>query len=295
MVKTFNYRLGLNKIIGFILAYSFALPAMYAAMSNDITNGVVAYNKGWYSTALYYLTLAEPLYPNNALVHYYRANALARLTRVPEAMTEYAKTVDLAPNSKIGSYAKSALQAACNLNNNVNADQQTSTQDELLQQGNALSSSVMQSAKERKDTRLTYGKQQYNNIQQTEQIEVDRMNNTGFNIDGAWIECYTPDDIAAYKQQEALKEQHVLYSAQYDAKAIASRAGQRSNAIKSSAAALAQQLSDPSSNDGTKLNPLDTNLYVRNYILTPNSGEDLNNQNPLSPPPLSSLSAVKYQ
>ncbi len=264
MLNAINYQSGLNKVIGFILAYSFVLSPVSGATSNDIANGVAAYNKGWYSTALYYLTLAEVQYPHNALIPYYRANTFVHLMKVPEAMTDYAKAVELDPNGEIGNYARQALQAACNSNNDIGADQQT-----LLQQGNALSNSFMQSAQARKSYWLNLGEQQYNHIRQTEQIGLQRMQNTGINICGEWIDSYTPDDIAAYKQREVQKEDHALEIAQYDARAISSLASQRANAIKRSATALAQQLADQQVGGDARLNPAGTNLYVRNYILTP--------------------------
>jgi hypothetical protein len=294
MPAIFNYRSRLHKTIGFVFAYAFILLPVYAATSDDIANGVAAYNKGWYSTALHYLTLAESQYPNNALIHYYLANTLVHLTKMTEAMTEYYQTVELDPNGATGNYARQALQAAGSqsasslaaspaqysqpryqqygsFNSGLNSSQRA-----LLAVGDDLSHYLVQHGLTLQTSSLEEGQKRYKQFLKEEQVEVERMNNAGFyDANGIWTRAYTPSDIAAYKQGQEAKAKHALSTAVSDARAIASLASQRANAIRSSASALANELVDPQAGGKILLSPVGTNLYVRNYLLlTPDSNHD---------------------
>jgi len=297
MFGNINSMSWLKTINFFVLTFAFCTSSAWAAQSSNIANGVAAYNKGWYSTALHYLTLAESQYPNNALIHYYRANTLVHLTKTPEAMQEYDRAAELDPRGTTGNYARQALQVA----NNDTVSSTAVTQQALLKQANSLSTHFSQRAQTVAASRLEQGQNRYNQIMQRQKIEVERMNRTGYNSGGGidqdgnpvtgWMPAYSPDYIAAYAERKAAQAANTLSMAQRDAAAMSSRAAQRSQNINESAASLAQQLANPQPSAGVQLSPVGTNLYVRNYILTPGS-DNISNQGIPEPVPIKGLGAT---
>ena len=251
MLKIFNCRSDLNTVVGIALAYALTVSPVYAGKSNDIANGIAAYKKGSYDTALRYLTLAETKYPKNALVHYYKANTLVYLMKVPEAMTEYNLAVELDPNHTVGQYAKQAL-----------------AEERLIQHADELSNNLLTRGQEKQTDVLAEGQKEYADIHQHEESESRSMSNEAYQNGNIEIPVYGHDDIALFRQVQEREADSVLGTAERDSKAISSQATERANAIKNSAAALAQQLADSKASGGAKLSPLGTNLYVRNYTDT---------------------------
>jgi len=175
MIGSKTYRIYVNKSTIFVLTYilsSLCLSA-YAGPSNDFAKGVEAYSKGRYSIALRHLTSAEQQYSNNALLHYYRANTLVHLSKMPEATTEYTKASELDPYGATGNSARKALHAAgaqTAKTPSVFHTTVSATQQPLLEQANERSAYLLQHGQQRSTSRLQNGQDQSAQIRSKQSI-----------------------------------------------------------------------------------------------------------------------------
>jgi len=76
-----------------------------------LKSGIKLYNQGNYQEAIGHLGLARAKEFNNAVLHYYMANAFSQMGKKSDAVREFRIAYALDPESEVGKFSKQALQA----------------------------------------------------------------------------------------------------------------------------------------------------------------------------------------
>ncbi|MCA9803945.1 MAG: hypothetical protein KC777_18370 [Cyanobacteria bacterium HKST-UBA02] len=76
-----------------------------------LKSGIKLYNQGNYQEAIGHLGLARAKEFNNAVLHYYMANAFSQMGKKGDAVREFRIAYALDPESEVGKFSKQALQA----------------------------------------------------------------------------------------------------------------------------------------------------------------------------------------
>ncbi|HEY9719419.1 MAG TPA: hypothetical protein V6C69_18215 [Trichormus sp.] len=81
------------------------------AANRYLQQGIEQYNAGHYSEAIGMFGAAEASEFNNPELHYYMANALARMNQKADAIREYKMALTLQPQGRLSDYCQSALRS----------------------------------------------------------------------------------------------------------------------------------------------------------------------------------------
>ncbi len=236
-----------KKLPCFLVIYALTCSPVFAGFRSDILNGEAAYDKGWYSVALAYLTAAESKSPRDLDAIYYRANTLYYLGRKDEAAREYSKCISI---GHVGPYVDSARQALQSLK-----PKYSPTEKSILQQGKAARTELLSAGQKYASNELSNGQDAVAGIRQ---YENDTLNYP--HLHQSFINDFQYD--------EDQKANGVAAQSQINAQSATELANKQAQAIKDTAHELARQLAAPHSAGEPQVNPVGTNLYVRDYILT---------------------------
>lgn len=242
-----------------------------------------AYISSDFERGLRYVDIHLRKLPNDAAAHYLKANCLMNLARLTEASREYAYVIRLAPDSVIAQYSKDALKrinsmppeqrlkVETTLKASTQATNETSTngskkvppgtlelirfqaaraKEHALQSGEAaakderLKASAQAKSEKEKADRLSAAQGQRGDHPPLSAAELQAMQERAAR--NAEILKQIGDAKAARKEQEAQE---------------------KSAELQRQAEDLERQLTDDNYNKhrDIKLNPVGTNLYVRNY------------------------------
>jgi tetratricopeptide (TPR) repeat protein len=106
----------MQKIMSFsamLLLLSVCLRPAISAGSENYNSGISDYNAGKYARALAQFESCQAAYPNNAMVHYYKALCLQSMGRFEQAKQEYRWVADRG-DARLKSMAKTGLnQLSC--------------------------------------------------------------------------------------------------------------------------------------------------------------------------------------
>ena len=244
-----------------------------------------AYITGDFEHGVQYVNLHLRKLPHDGAAHYLKANCLMKLARLREARDEYAYVMKLAPNSVISTYSKDALKqieampaeqrdAVENARNKASAAgassaptgkvpagtielikfQAARAKEHAIQAGNAASN----------DERLKADSQG-----KAEKDRVERLSQSG----GARGDHppVSPAEIQAMRERAARNAEILKQIGDAKAARHEREAQEKSTELQRQAEDLERQLTDENYNKhrDIKLNPVGTNLYVRNYSQIP--------------------------
>jgi tetratricopeptide (TPR) repeat protein len=295
-----------------ICAQSFArAESTEQTVKDEIQVGIEAYQHHDFQTALKYLTLGEHAEPQNALIHYYRANSLASLKQIKKALPEYQAALKLDPKGDVGFYSEQALKnakqttASGPLQGTVNAQgfQTYSTPTarsyaqpipgsaatgvwspssgssagiQIMQQSRDLSRQVVDAGAINEANIIGSGLSRTAIMRQQMQAQVMRMRNAvAPSLNGGYVHMYSAGEIQAYQQRMQMQINAAMQNESYEASNQHKLLQQQAEAVNQSAANLQSQLNAPYVPGQPHLSSVGTNLYVRSYEdvgLTPTAG-----------------------
>jgi tetratricopeptide (TPR) repeat protein len=93
-----------------VVTLAFLLSPAPAGANDYLDKGIKEYNAGNYYEAIGLLGEAEPTDFNNAVLHYYLANAYAKTSQKDDAIKEYKIALALEPQGQLASYCERALR-----------------------------------------------------------------------------------------------------------------------------------------------------------------------------------------
>lgn len=256
------------------------------ADNDNFSQGKAAYGQGNYQQALIYFDKALKENPEDASVLYYRGNTSVNLGMKNQALADYQQAYKLSDSPRMRAYCKEAISSLSGQTNIQQLDQTSALntaynlakQDQIDQ---SLGSIQLQSALDKvriidngelaaQDYIL---KQQLRLAQMKRETEDQAQNMQNSFYYDAWGRKhlnYSAQQVQDYLDSRHQMEKDLEQSIEKSVALQAQTAKQRAQLTEDSAASLADQLHGSGNPDGMKLNPLGTNLYVRNY----NNGQD---------------------
>jgi tetratricopeptide (TPR) repeat protein len=248
-----------------------ALPVRCADEVKPLNLGISAYNQGNYSEALSQLGQALPTDFNNPNLHYYLGNTYLRLHQKDSAIREFRIAYALEPEKEVGQLSKKALdflempgkmQQAKNGNGKEGGvkpqlSKEDQTREKALKdleeqtarakiQSQALGNGMAESAVKRGNDYLDRYKQ-------------DLLKSLEHYRRGQTIKPPLSDE-----QVRELDKLSKLYGNKHQSYYQQSQGG--ADEIQKTGDNLKNLLLEKNSKSGTRLSPVGTNLYVRNYI-----------------------------
>lgn len=273
----------------------FALTNVAAIAGNDdLSLGKLEYQHANYQKALTYLDGAIKEHPNDT-AFYYRANTLVELGLKTQALLDYQQAYKLTSSHTMQDYCLKAMSSltsntipALNRSTSTKSTTYSMKQNQIDQ---SLGTIELQSAldKVRIIGNSEIAAQDFTLKQQIKLNEMKReaqqnaqsmQDSVYYDKFGAKQQQYSTQQIQDYLDQRQQMEQSLQESIDKSTQKNTVSARQQAALTEESAANLASQLQAGASPDGVKLDPLGTNLYVRNYDFT-------GNYDPLPKPPVS--------
>ncbi|MDR3611920.1 MAG: hypothetical protein P4L53_00035 [Candidatus Obscuribacterales bacterium] len=259
-----SWRIGHSPVLGMalstVLTLSFSIGAN-AQTTQALTEIEGLYAAGNYSQALQLVDAQMKDYRFNSNLHYLKANIMAAQGYVSGAAGEYELALKLNPSQTVRDYCEKALAAirapAAQASPAVNAlDKQARHEAKQLQRQSTAAGMQMESEA---------SSYQQMHAAKTSQL-VNQMNSTGFyNRDGDWFPAYDPADVAAMAARRQDREAQVVNQARRASQDVQASGRERAAAVVNSAEGLKSQMDVPVKHGEAALNPVGTNLFVRNY------------------------------
>ncbi len=264
-----------------ILASAFALglvldPALdlvpALADNESMSQGFAEYNAGNYSEALGHLQGALSTDFNNAKRHYYLANSYIHLKQKDAGIREFRIAYALEPDKEVGKFSKQALDFLLADGDSKSKDKDSKgaepkpPSDPVLDK---VTAALQQQADQAKNAHQAGADALANDAakratDQLDRAKSDMLKDMSYYRRGRLIQLPLPDD--ALKQLDTLKH---LYDAQKNA--YLDEVGKHSDEVQKSADNLTGLLNDKGKAGTPKLQPVGTNLYIRNYKNEPSA------------------------
>ncbi len=249
--------------------------AMGPGGTAELDNANRSYIVGDFERGIQYVDLHLKKLPNDGNAHYLKANCLMKLGRLAEASREYALVTKLSPGSVISTYSKNAQKSIEALpagqRNLVTAGangagtasgkvppgtvelirfQAARAKEHALESGTAASKDELQKA---------------DSQGRSEKERVERLSQSG----GARADAppVSAAELAAMRERAAAHAEYLKQVGAAKAARHEREAQEKSQELERQAEDLERQLTDENYNKhrDIKLNPVGTNLYVRNY------------------------------
>jgi tetratricopeptide (TPR) repeat protein len=272
----------------------FALTNLTAmADSEDLSLGKSEYEHGNYQKALTYLDTAIKEQPNDR-AFYFRANTLVNLGLETQALLDYQQAYRLTDSATMKDYCLKAMSSLTSNTipalNRSTSSKSTAYSMKQNQVDQALGTIELQSALDKvriigngevfaQDFALKQQLKLAEMKREAQQTAQSMQNATYYDSNGVKQPQYTPRQIQDYLDQRQQMEQPIQESIDKSLQKHTVSYQQRAQLTQQSAANLANDLESGTSPDGVKLDPVGTNLYVRNYDFT-------NSSNSLPKPPV---------
>ena len=275
-----------------------------AAHANDLSRGEEAYAQGDFKQALSLFDKVLSQQADNAVALYYRANTLTKLGLNTQALLDYEQAYKLAPSQTMRDYCLTAISSLQN-NSGLPVLSQTSSSSHINKRGPksfALSRSLDQIQLETALDRVRIvdtGELVAQDFTLKQQLKVAEMQREternlqqmrdAFYYDqfGNKQTTYSALQIQRYQQERQQEQEALAQSIKQNVQNQTLSSQRRAALTQQSANNLESQLAGGSLPDGVKLDPLGTNLYVRNY--------DITNKNECLPKPPVGLMAKEKQ
>jgi tetratricopeptide (TPR) repeat protein len=271
----------------------------------SITLGRSYFEAGNYAAAEDCFKRAAQMNFDSPEAHYWYATALAKRMKGPQAIKEYRACLALGPEPVLASYCTQALAAyhapippgfigtAPSKPASAHAAP-AATQDEQFDiQRRQASARIDDNTaadigrlKER-DTQWQTTKEQEaaqagERLREEGRRKVARMESEGYIGSHGELKQYTPQELNRVKEEYEHKAMYAQDVVQREAQSAHQHMNERQSALSESAANLQNQMFQSPNGRSPSLQPLGTNLYVRNYLV---SGQDQPDDNSKSNAP----------
>jgi len=256
-----------------------------ATHADDLSRGEAAYTKGDYQKALSWFDKALAQRADNAIALYYRANTLTKLGLNTQALLDYEQAYKLAPSQTMRDYCLTAVSSLRN-NSGLPVLSQSSYTPHInkrspksLELTRSLDQIQLETALDRVrivDTGELVA-QDFTLKQQLKVAEMQRETERNlqqmrdaFYYDqyGNKQPTYSALQIQRYGQERQQEQEALAQSIKQNVQNQTLSSQRRAELTQQSASNLESQLTGSSLPDGIKLDPLGTNLYIRNYDVT---------------------------
>lgn len=237
-------------------------------VSPEVKEGVSAYNRGDYKTAVIKLSGALSTEFNNAAVHYYLANAFVHLKQTESAIREFRIAYALQPDAEVGKFSKEALTY---LGVETDGSKKLSEeQPKVKKPPEPKPDPVLEKAISSLRQQTYFAKSYENRANEFLTQDAERRSRQHLDKTRAEILRDNPHFRHGRVQpQLPLDSQRMLDSlrAQFEShtRARSRNNTQRVDDLQQSADNLENLLNEKTPRGGTKLKPTGTNLYIRNY------------------------------
>lgn len=253
--------------------------AMGPGGTTELDNANQSYITGDFERGVQYADLHLRKIPNDAAAHYLKANCLIKLGRLAEAAREYSLVTKLAPDSVISTYSKNALKSIQALpaeQRNLGAvsagkrNAATTVEPgkvpagtlELIrfQAARAKEHALQSGDSASRDERLKADSQG-----KAERERVERLSQSG-GLRGDHPPV-SAAELEAMRTRAAANAEYLKQVGEAKAARHVRESHEKSAELQRQAEDLERQLTDDNYNKhrDIKLNPVGTNLYVRNY------------------------------
>lgn len=273
-----------------LLLWSQSVCAMGPNGTHELDLANRAYITGDFERGIQYVDLHLRKIPNDGAAHYLKANCLMSLARLTEASSEYRQVIKLAPDSVISDYSRNALKRI----DAMPSEQRSSverTNTASLRNGSATQGSARSTTKKVPPGTLElirfqaarareHAIESGNSASKGERLKAESQGRAGiesaerFSQTGGQRADLPPVSAAelqamrdrAARNAEILKQIGDAKAARHEREAQ-----EKSAELQRQAEDLERQLTDDEYNKhrDIKLNPVGTNLYVRNYSKIP--------------------------
>lgn len=273
----------LSLALTFGIALSNQVMAMGPGGTTELDNANRSYITGDFERGVQYADLHLRKIPNDAAAHYLKANCLIKLGKLAEASREYSMVTKLAPDSVISTYSRNAIKSiealpadqrnlVPNSAGKRNAGVPAATGKlpagtlELIrfQAARAKEHALQSGDSASKDERLKADSQG-----KAERERVERLSQSG----GARGDHppVSPAELQAMRERAAANAEYLKQVGEAKAARHERESHEKSEELQRQAEDLERQLTDENYNKhrDIKLNPVGTNLYVRNYAKIP--------------------------
>lgn len=245
-----------------------------ALASATYDDGLRAYNAGRFGEAAMLLSHAGALEPLNAIVHYYLANALVRISQHEEAIKEYRLSYLLEPKGSVSQYCLQALKSyKVPLPSAADASFVRDTVRSGIAKGGSQSIAVLRRQLDGEKSRhksigdsiaqhaLELGEDQSNQVSLQAQADITRL--------------HTPQLVG--RDPLVIGNENQIKNAAKDRQSLIMRAAkakadrykvwtnQKQQVLDQVAQNLEQEISSSANAKQWKLQPIGTDLYVRTY------------------------------
>jgi tetratricopeptide (TPR) repeat protein len=260
-----------------------AMPAFAADTPNPLSQAQQLYQKGDAASALQVLEPMLRANPADAGAHYLKANCLVVLKRPAEAFNEYSLAERLSPRSSFAPYCRSARQQLERILKETPADQA----DEAPQQSTSLPPGTLELIRKQaelaRDRAVENGKAEAENelVKASNQAKTlqERAERQAAEVaagrnHGGEPSVLTPSDqLDALRAQAAANGERLKQIGKLKADFKEQESQAKADEIERQSEGLQDQLlhRHRSRNQEIELNPVGTNLYVRNYSSVPPS------------------------
>ena len=236
------------------------------ADNESMSQGFAEYNAGNYNEALGHLQGSLSTDFNNAKLHYYLANTYIHLKQKDAGIREFRIAYALEPDKEVGKFAKQALDFLGADGDGKSKDKDAKTADQKPPTDpvmDKVTAALQEQADKAKIANRAGTDQLANDANrhandQLDRAKSDMLKDMSYYRKGRLIQLPLPDD--ALKQLDTLKH---LYDTQKNA--YLDEIGRHSDEVQKSADNLTGLLNDKGKAGSPKLQPVGTNLYVRNY------------------------------
>ncbi len=278
----------LGSSLGAVLAVWLVVQAARAAgTTSHLPRGISAYGQARYLDALPDFLAAVKDNYNDATAHYYLANCLANLGQRGESLQEYKIAYCLArPHSQLAEYCLQALRADQNGQQSRQAVARMVSQ--IREQVTEKGTMIGQEGQLRASDNMRTGQLVAASINESASRYIAFLQANPaiyYTGGGHYILVPRTAEIAEARARAQHDSFLALEAARRSAEDAAAFAARQRLAIEESAANLERQFLQPSLS-GVRLNPVGTNLYVRNFsedgpASSPASGGDAERPQPL--------------
>ncbi|MGD9684953.1 MAG: hypothetical protein AB7W16_27620 [Candidatus Obscuribacterales bacterium] len=230
-----------------------------------LKSGIKLYNQGNYQEAIGHLGLARAKEFNNAVLHYYMANAFSQMGKKLDAVREFRIAYALDPESEVGKFSKQALQAL-----GAEKEEEEAPPSPPVRQGppeksvadqlrDKTLSSLRDQASDASSIHRELGREQAASTARSANDIISRKRSAMM------------ADMLNSGRRPGLTREAREYLSQLEGMFNKSRQGniessnRRARSVEESSRNLQNLINESSGRGGHRLIPAGTNLYVRNY------------------------------
>jgi tetratricopeptide (TPR) repeat protein len=246
-----------------------ASAAESAALANQISQVTQYYTSKNYTAAISAADALLATNNQNADLHYLKGDALRAIGKMQAAAIEYRAAIALHPPENVARYCAQALGTMPpGMAYTPMPAQGTSAYNASLAIYNDMNqqATTLENAATQAGTALTQDADNFaSSTEQQAAKTVAAMEATGSYHHGTWQSAYSAEAMNAVTDQAAQRAARLSAQSAASAQSFTAQANEKANLTVEAATNLQSLLNTPTTPGAAQLNPVGTNLFVRNY------------------------------